>query len=150
MEINQSKKNQFQKMVKESTPESSLVVDCIRAFIVGGLICIVGQILINTFVAHGFTKEEAGTFNAIFMIGGATLLTGIGIYDNIGKFAGAGSSVPITGFANAMAAPAIEHKREGFILGVGSKMFLIAGPVIVYGVITSMVCGAIYFVLGGR
>ena len=140
-------KARFQRMVKEASPNSHLAANCAKAFVVGGAICVVGQFIATSFMNAGFAKTEASMYTSVILIFAAVLLTGIGVYDNLGKFAGAGSIVPITGFANAVAAPAIEFKREGYILGVGAKMFVVAGPVIVYGVATSIICGVIYYVL---
>ena len=142
-------KREYEKMVQKASPNSRLGVNCLRAFLVGGLICTFGQLLHNLFMGLGATTDQAGSFVAMSLIFLAVLLTGLGKYDDLATFAGAGSAVPITGFANAMAAPAIEFKKEGFILGVGAKMFLIAGPVIVYGTMASMVVGAFYFFFGG-
>ncbi len=119
----------------------------VRAFIVGGLICIIGQIITNAFKAKGFDTEVTAALTAIVLVFSGVLLTGLDIYDDIGKFAGAGSIVPITGFANSIASPAIEHKSEGYVLGVGAKMFVIAGPVLVYGITTSVICGVIYYLI---
>ena len=148
MNDNNQDKARFQQMVKESSPNSHLLADCVKAFVVGGAICVVGQFLTGSFMNSGFAKTDASMYTSVILIFTAVLLTGIGVYDNIGKFAGAGSIVPITGFANAVAAPAIEFKREGYILGVGAKMFVVAGPVIVYGVAASIVCGAVYYLIG--
>ena len=142
--MNTSKK-EYKQMVELASPDSRLAANCTKAFVVGGAICAFGQGLNNVFTAAGAGRDMAGTLVAISLIFIAILLTGIGKYDNIVKFAGAGASVPITGFANAMAAPAIEFKKEGFIMGVGAKMFLIAGPVIVYGTLASMAVGTIYY-----
>jgi len=138
-------KKEFDEMIKKASPNSRLLVNCIRAFVVGGLICTFGQVLYAIYVAWGANRDMAGTLVAITLIFLAVLLTGIGKFDDIVKFGGAGASVPITGFANAVAAPAIEFKTEGFIMGVGAKMFLIAGPVIVYGTLSSMLVGLIYY-----
>jgi len=138
-------KQEYQDMVKKASPNSNVVSNCIKSFIVGGGICLVSQIIIQFFLYFGMSTENSMMYNAIILIGAAVLLTGFGIFDNITKFAGAGASVPITGFANAMAAPAIEFKKEGLIFGMAAKMFLIAGPVIVYGTLTSMIVGVIYY-----
>ncbi|MCL2617782.1 MAG: stage V sporulation protein AC [Defluviitaleaceae bacterium] len=147
--MNNSKQEQarFAQMVKAASPDSRLALDCARAFVVGGAICTVGQFITNSFMSYGFVKTDASMYTAVILIFFGVLLTGIGVYDNLGKFAGAGSFVPITGFANAMAAPAIEYKREGYVLGVGAKMFIVAGPVIVYGIAASVVCGAVYYII---
>ena len=127
-------------------PKSPIVKDCFNAFWIGGLICCIGQLILNGYVALGLDKTDAGTATSMTLVVLSALLTGLSLYDNIAKYAGAGTLVPITGFANAIAAPAVEFKTEGFILGVGAKMFTIAGPVIVYGVSASVVYGIIYWI----
>ena len=136
---------QYDKLVKEMSPKSPLGKDCLNAFLVGGGICVLGQLILNGCQAQGLDKEAAGTAECIVLICLSALLTGLSLYDNIAKHAGAGTLVPITGFANSIAAPAVEFKTEGFILGVGGKMFTIAGPVIVYGLSASVVYGFIYW-----
>ena len=118
---------------------------CFFAFVIGGLICSLGQLILNGYTALGMEKNDAATATCISLIGISALLTGLSLYDNIAKYGGAGTLVPITGFANAIAAPAIEFKTEGFILGVGAKIFTIAGPVILYGVSASVIYGLIYW-----
>ena len=120
--------------------------DCLFAFVIGGMICTLGQAILNGYSALGLSKEDAGTATSCTLVALSALLTGLSLYDNIAKYAGAGTLVPITGFANSVAAPAVEFKTEGFILGVGAKMFTIAGPVIVYGVSASVVYGLIYWI----
>ena len=137
---------EYGKLVKEMSPRSPMGKDCLGAFIIGGLICTLGQAFMNIYDAVGLNKTNAGTATCISLIFLSALLTGFSLYDNIAKFAGAGTLVPITGFANSIAAPAVEFKTEGFILGVGAKMFTIAGPVIVYGVSASVVYGLIYWI----
>lgn len=137
---------QYAKLVKEKTPKSPIGKDCFHAFWIGGLICTVGQAFFNFYQSLGLEKELAGTAMSMTLVSLSALLTGLSLYDNIAKHAGAGTLVPITGFANAIAAPAVEFKTEGFILGVGAKMFTIAGPVIVYGLSASVVYGFIYWV----
>ena len=137
---------QYDRLVRELSPPSPILKDCINAFWVGGLICVLGQLALNGYMALGLDEELAGTATAMSLVALSALLTGLSLYDNIAKFAGAGTLVPITGFANAIAAPAIEFKTEGFILGVGAKMFTIAGPVIVYGVGASIVYGFIFWI----
>ena len=121
--------------------------DCLNAFWIGGLICTVGQFFLNWYGKIGLEKDLAGTAASMTLVALSALLTGLSLYDDIAKHAGAGTLVPITGFANAVAAPAVEFKTEGFILGVGAKMFTIAGPVIVYGVSASVVYGIIYWLI---
>ena len=136
----------YGKLVNNLCPQSPMGKDCIWAFCVGGLICTVGQAFLNLYGNLGLDKDNAGTAASMTLVAISALLTGLSLYDNIAKFAGAGTLVPITGFANAIAAPAVEFKTEGFILGVGAKMFTIAGPVIVYGVSASVVYGFIYWI----
>ncbi len=136
----------YGKLVKELSPNSPTVKDCVNAFWIGGLICALGQLLINAYRALGLDKTDAGTACSMTLVALSALLTGLSLYDNIAKHAGAGTLVPITGFANAIAAPAIEFKTEGFVLGLGAKMFTIAGPVIIYGISASVVYGGIYWI----
>ena len=138
---------EYGKLIKEMAPRSPIGKDCLNAFWIGGLICTVGQLFINGYTALGLEKEMAGMAASMTLVALSALLTGLSLYDNIAKYAGAGTLVPITGFANAVAAPAVEFKTEGFILGVGAKMFTIAGPVIVYGVSASVVYGLIYWIM---
>ena len=137
---------EYDKLVKDLSPKSPILKDCINAFWIGGLICTVGQLLLNGYLALGLSKEEAGTAMSMTLVAISALLTGLSLYDDIAKYAGAGTLVPITGFANSIAAPAVEFKTEGFVLGVGAKMFTIAGPVIVYGVSASVIDGLIYWI----
>lgn len=137
---------QYGKLVKEMAPKSPIWKDCLNAFWIGGLICALGQLIMNGYLALGLEKQDAGTAMSMTLVALSALLTGLSLYDNIAKYAGAGTLVPITGFANSIAAPAIEFKTEGFVLGVGAKMFTIAGPVIVYGVSVSVVYGLIYWI----
>ncbi len=137
---------QYNKLVKDTVPASPIVRDCLNAFWTGGLICTLGQVFVNLYGNLGLEKQDASTAGSMTLIFLAALVTGLGFFDDIAKFAGAGTLVPITGFANSIAAPAVELKTEGFILGVGAKMFTIAGPVIVYGVSASVVYGLIYWI----
>ncbi len=137
---------EYGKLVKEMAPKSPIKKDCLYAFLIGGLICTIGQVFINLYSAWGLEKTDAGTAASMTLVALSALLTGLSLYDNIAKHAGAGTLVPITGFANSITAPAVEFKTEGFILGVGAKMFTIAGPVIVYGVSASVVYGFIYWI----
>ena len=134
----------YQKYVDEKSPNSPITKNCIMAFLVGGLICTIGQIITNIFTARGFDKPTAGTITSIILIALSAFLTGLNVYSKIGKFAGAGSIVPITGFANSVVSPAMEYKSEGYVMGVGAKMFTVAGPVLVYGISSSIVVGLIY------
>ena len=137
---------QYNALVKEMSPKSPIWKDCRNAFAIGGLICTIGQVFINLYTKLGLDEQDASTAASMTLVAIAALLTGLSLYDNIAKHAGAGTLVPITGFANSIAAPAVEFKTEGFILGVGAKMFTIAGPVIVYGVSASVVYGLIYWI----
>jgi stage V sporulation protein AC len=146
--FNQQKK-EFQKLVDESSPKASLLKNCIWAFVVGGIICCIGQGITDILkYVVGLTKDTAATFTSIILVFIGALLTGLDVYDSIGKKAGAGSIVPITGFANSIVSPAIEYKKEGYVFGVGTKIFTIAGPVILYGIISSVIVGLIYYMIG--
>ena len=137
---------QYGKLVQDMAPASPMWKDCLNAFWIGGTICLLGQLLMNGYKALGLDETASGTAVSMTLVALSALLTGFSLYDNIAKYAGAGTLVPITGFANSIAAPAVEFKTEGFILGVGAKMFTIAGPVIVYGVSASVVYGLIYWI----
>lgn len=136
---------QYAKLVKERSPKSPVGRDCLWAFCVGGLICCLGQLLINCYSALGLDPGDASACASMTLVAVSALLTGFSVYDDIAKRAGAGTLIPITGFANAIAAPAVEFQTEGLILGVGAKMFSIAGPVIVYGLSASVVYGFVYW-----
>ena len=137
---------EYAKLVKDMSPKSPIWKDCLNAFWIGGLICTLGQLIMNGYLAMGLTKEDAGTAMSMTLVFLSALLTGLSLYDNIAKYAGAGTLVPITGFANAISSAAVEFKTEGMVLGVGGKMFQIAGPVIVYGVSASVLYGLIYWI----
>ena len=137
---------EYKKLVGAMSPKSPMWKDCLNAFWIGGLICTLGQLAMNGYLAVGLAEKQASTAVSMSLVVLSALLTGLSLYDNIAQYAGAGTLVPITGFANAIAAPAVEFKTEGFILGVGAKMFTIAGPVIVYGVSASVVYGLIYWI----
>lgn len=136
----------YKDMVDKSNPSSNLIKDCIFAFLIGGLICDVGQFVMNTFLSLGIPKDDVGSYVSSIMVFLGAFFTGLGVYDNLGKIAGAGSIVPITGFANSIVSPAMEFKREGYVFGVGAKMFVIAGPVLVYGISTSIIVGLLYYI----
>lgn len=142
-------KAKYKKMVEKASPNSPILINCIKAFLVGGTICLIGEAINNFFQLFNFSKEDCGLYTSCILIFISSMLTGTGLYSKLGKFAGAGSIVPITGFSNSVTSPAIEFKKEGFILGVGAKIFLIAGPVILYGVLTSILVGIIYYFFGG-
>ena len=137
---------EYGNFVSDLCPKSPILRDCAFAFLVGGLICALGQLIMNGYDALGLDETNASTATSMTLVALSAFFTGLSLYDNLAKFAGAGTLVPITGFANAIAAPAVEFKTEGFILGVGAKMFTIAGPVIVYGVSVSVVYGLIYWI----
>ena len=145
----QQKVNQkeFEKYVKEVTPTHSLGLQMLKAFVTGGIICCVGQFILNYAAGLGLDKQTAGSWCSMLLVLLSVILTGFGIYPKLVKWGGAGALVPITGFANSVAAPAIEYKAEGQVFGIGCKIFTIAGPVILYGVFTSWVLGFVYWVL---
>ena len=137
---------QYQDYVDKKTPNSPIIKNCFNAFWVGGLICSIGQLILDVCKFRGFDKDVSGTIVSIILIGISAFLTGLNLFNKIGKFAGAGSIVPITGFSNSIVSPAIEYKSEGYIMGVGSKMFTVAGPVLVFGISTSILVGIIYLI----
>lgn len=137
---------EYGRLVKDMMPRSPMWKDCLKAFLIGGAICAIGQLIQNGYMALGLEKQDAGTAMSMTLVALSALLTGLSVYDDIAKHAGAGTLVPITGFANSVAAPAVEFKTEGMILGTAAKMFTIAGPVIVYGVSASVVYGLIYWI----
>ncbi|WP_054199414.1 stage V sporulation protein AC [Clostridium baratii] len=138
-------RQKFDNLATESEPKPQLLKNCIRAFLVGGLICDIGELILNILASFGIDQNEAGIITSIILVFLGALLTGVGIYDKIANYAGAGTVVPITGFSNAIVAPAIEFKTEGFVFGVAAKMFTIAGPVLVYGIGSSVIVGIIYY-----
>ena len=139
-------KKEYQNYVDKKSPNSSIIKNCFNAFWVGGLICSIGQIIMNICQNKGISQEISGTIVSIILIGISAFLTGLNIFNKIGKFAGAGSLIPITGFANSIVSPAMEYKSEGYVMGVGGKMFTIAGPVLVFGISTSIIVGIIYLI----
>jgi len=138
-------KQEYQKYVDSKSPNSHLITNCVWAFIVGGIICIIGQFISNYFLSKGLSKEITASITSSTLIFLGVLLTAFNLYDDIGKKAGAGSIVPITGFANSVASPAMEFKTEGYVLGLGAKMFTVAGPVLVYGISASIIVGIIHY-----
>jgi len=138
-------KEKYSKMVKKQTKNSPCFRNCIGAFLIGGLICAFGQFILDLYTGWGVDTDDAKTLCSVTLIFIGVLLTAVHIYEKIAKYAGAGTLVPITGFANSVASPAIEFKSEGFVLGVGTKMFAIAGPVIVYGTLSAVIYGLIYW-----
>ena len=136
---------EYQKLSSSLAPKSPFGKDCFNAFWIGGLICVLGQLAIRGYLALGLEKQDASTAASMSLVALSALLTGLSLYDDIAKHAGAGTLVPITGFANAISAPAVEFKTEGMILGTAAKMFTIAGPVIVYGLSAGVIYGLIYW-----
>lgn len=137
----------YDQLAKSKTPSSPTIKNCICAFIVGGLICVIGQVVVNIAKRLGADQRTASTLASCAIVFLGALFTGLGLYDKLAKYAGAGTVVPISGFANSIVSPAIEFKSEGLILGVAAKMFVIAGPVIVYGIIASVIYGLIYWIM---
>ncbi len=137
-------KQKYQEYVDKKSPNSPILKNCFNAFWVGGLICTIGQVISNICKARGLDSTMSGTVVSIILIGLAAFLTGLNIFNKIGKFAGAGSLIPITGFANSIVSPAMEYKSEGYVMGVGGKMFTVAGPVLVFGISASILVGIIY------
>lgn len=140
-------KQEYNNYVEKKSPKSRLLRNIFRAFVVGGLICVFGQFISNALKARGFSMDMVSSLTALILVFFGALFTGLNIYDELGRFAGAGSIVPITGFANSIVSPAMEFKNEGYITGVGARMFVIAGPVLVYGISASVVAGIIYYLL---
>lgn len=140
-EVNTQK--EYNKYVEKKSPNSPILKDCFNAFWVGGLICSIGQIIMDFCLYKGMENTSASTVVSISLIAVSAILTSLNIFNRIGKFAGAGSLVPITGFANSIVSPAIEYKSEGYVMGVGGKMFTVAGPVLVFGISTSVIVGII-------
>ncbi len=137
---------EYSELMKKKSPKSPVLKNCVCAFLIGGLICTLGETLTTIFITYGIKEKEAKTLTSVSLVFLGILLTFFGVYDKIAKHAGAGTLVPITGFANSVSSPAIEFKSEGYVLGVGAKMFTIAGPVIVYGVSASIIYGFIYWI----
>lgn len=147
-DILKEKKNQeYNEYVKQVTPQHNLPLNMIKAFLVGGIICVIGQGILNYCAHLGLDKEISGSWCSLLLVLLSVVLTGFNIYPKIAKFGGAGTLVPITGFANSVAAPAIEYQKEGQVFGIGCKIFTIAGPVILYGIFSSWVLGLLYWVL---
>lgn len=138
---------QYKTYVESKAKNSPIVKDTIIAFISGGFICIIGQIINNLFLYYNVDKEIAASFTSVILIFLGAFLTSINVYSTIGKYCGAGSAIPITGFSNSIVSPAIEYKAEGHILGLGASMFKVAGPVLVYGISTSVIVGFIYYII---
>lgn len=148
VEMDEIKKKQYQNKVEEITPKHNIWLEMIKAFFVGGIICALGQMIINIAMDMGIDQDTSASWCSLILVFLSALLTGLNIYPSIAKFGGAGALVPITGFANSICSPAIEFKKEGQVFGVGCKIFTIAGPVILYGIFTSWVLGLIYWIWG--
>ena len=140
---------EYQQYVKQRAQKSPLVKDVVLAFVIGGLICVLGQLIQNGWAAAGLNQEDAGTATSCSLVLLSALLTGLNLYNKIARFGGAGTLVPITGFANAVVSPAIDFKSEGIVSGMAAKMFLVAGPVIVFGTLASVVYGVVLMLTGG-
>lgn len=145
--LKQQKNEKYNEYVKQITPAHSLPLNMLKAFLVGGVICVIGQGLLNFAMSKGLDKETAGSWCSLILVLASVLLTGLNLYPRLAKFGGAGTLVPITGFANSVAASAIEFQKEGQVFGIGCKIFTIAGPVILYGIFSSWVLGLIYWAL---
>lgn len=145
--INSFTKQEYAEYVKSVSPNSKVIANVIKAFVVGGLICVIGQIIFNWLEGRGLSPDMVSGLTSTIMIFLGAFFTGLNIYDELGRFAGAGSIVPITGFANSVVSPAMEFKTEGYIMGTAAKMFIIAGPVIVFGICSSIVVGIIHYFL---
>lgn len=148
-ELSEKEKQQYRDYARQKAHNPSMAINCLKAFWVGGSICTLGQAFIDIGkTALGLDKTYSGTFASVALIFIGALLTGLGIFDDIGRYAGAGSAVPITGFANSVVSPAMEFRAEGMILGLAAKMFTVAGPVLVYGLLAALAAGAIRLLLG--
>jgi stage V sporulation protein AC len=145
MDKKQERNQAYNDYVKQVTPKHSLPLQMLKAFVVGGIICVIGQYILDICASYGLDKDAAGSWCSMLLILLSIILTGFNIYPSIAKFGGAGALVPITGFANSVVAPAIEFKKEGQVFGIGCKIFTIAGPVILYGIFTSWVLGLFYW-----
>lgn len=141
--------SEYQNYVNQKSPNSPILKNCFNSFWVGGLICSIGQIIMEFCKFKGFSMEISATIVSVSLIFLSAFLTALNLFNKIGKFAGAGSLVPITGFANSIVSPAMEYKSEGYVMGVGAKMFTVAGPVLVYGISSSVIVGIIYFIFNG-
>lgn len=147
MELN-IPKEKYKKRADDAVEKSDIWVNMLKAFLVGGIICLIGQFITDCGLAFGLSKTQAGTTTSILLILMSAIATGFGWYDNLGRWAGAGSLLPITGFANSITSPAMEYKSEGMVTGLGVRMFIVAGPVLVYGISASIVAGIITYIVG--
>ncbi len=140
-------KEEYKKWTQEQAPKSPKIKRIIMAFLVGGAICTIGQVIQSVLLNSGMAEKNAGSVTTLFMIFIGAFMTGINVYDDIGRIGGAGAAIPVTGFANSIVSPAMEYKKEGYVMGVGARMFLIAGPVLVYGIVSSIIVGIIYWII---
>ena len=147
MDTSKQAQQSYDAMVKKASPNSPILSNCIKAFVSGGLICVLGQALLMLYTKKGISETDAALWVSITLIGISAVLTAFGLYEKLGKFCGAGTIVPITGFANSVVSPAIEFKKEGMVFDMAAKMLIVAGPVIVYGTLTSMAVGLIYYLV---
>jgi len=138
---------EYNQMTKYASPPSKVLKNCLFAFLVGGLICVIGQVLADLFYLANLSKEDSALASTITLVALSAITTALKIYDNLAKYGGAGTLVPITGFANAIVSPAMEFKGEGYIIGIGGKLFTIAGPVLVYGIAASLLYGLILWII---
>lgn len=145
--IEKTKQQEYEKYVKKMTPVHSLPKNMACAFVSGGIICVIGQVILNICKSQGLDAQTSGSWTSLLLVLFSVILTGFNIYPKLAKWGGAGTLVPITGFANSVAAPAIEYQKEGQVFGIGCKIFIIAGPVILYGILTSALMGIIYYAL---
>ena len=145
--LKEQKNQKYNEYVKQVTPTNSLPANMAKAFLMGGIICVIGQAILNICNNIGMDKDAAGSWCSLLLVLASVILTGFGLYPKLAKFGGAGTLVPITGFANSVAAPAIEFQKEGQVFGIGCKIFTIAGPVILYGIFASWALGLIYWIL---
>lgn len=143
----EKKEKAYERYVKEKTPVHNVWTNMVKAFVTGGAICVIGQMILNYCNQQGLSKEVSGAWTSVTLVFLSVLLTGFNVYYKIANWGGAGALVPITGFANSVAAPAIEYKKEGQVFGIGCKIFTIAGPVILYGIVTSWILGVVYYLL---
>ena len=141
--------SEYQEYVNQKSPNSPILKNCFNSFWVGGLICGIGQVIMELCKYNNLSIETSATIVSISLIFLSAFLTALNLFNRIGKFAGAGSLIPITGFANSIVSPAMEYKSEGYVMGVGAKMFTVAGPVLVYGISYSVLVGIIYFIFNG-
>ena len=144
--MNKEKQEQYKAYVEKKTPKNNVYLNMIKAFITGGIICVVGQAILDFCKSQGLSEEIAGSWTSLILVLLSVILTGFNIYPRIAQWGGAGALVPITGFANSVAAPAIEYQKEGQVFGIGCKIFTIAGPVLLYGIFTSWVLGVLYWI----